>query len=119
MKPKDIKHLQAQSRGLRAEIVGPNTLVVTSRSNPNLNHLVTIEVRADGELGARCTCAWSKHGGYGCSHVMAALAHLAANKKRRISFWLSEDDARRQRNHTLRLEGGRGGDPIWITTRPG
>lgn len=117
MKPKDIKTLQAQSRTLRADIVGRNSLVVTSRTNPNLNHVVTIDVRRSGELHARCTCTWAQHGGYGCSHVMAALAHLASNKNRKISFWLNQDDAKRQRNHMLRLAGG-GGDNIWITTRP-
>lgn len=118
MKPKDIKSLQAQSRNLNAEIVGPNSLVVTSRTNPNLNHVVTIKLGRNGELNARCTCTWAQHGGYGCTHVMAALAHLASNKNRKISFWLSQDDAKRQRHHMLRLAAGRGGDNIWITTRP-
>jgi hypothetical protein len=118
MKPKDIKNLQAQSRNLRAEIIGKNSLVVTSRSNLALNHVVTFDMRRDSELHARCTCIWAQHGGHGCSHVMAALAHLASNKNRKISFWLNQEDAKRQRHHMLRLAAGGRDDNIWITTRP-
>lgn len=118
MQPKDIKRLQARSRKLQARLIAPNTLVVTSHSTPSLNHIVTIELQRNGTLRARCTCPWAQNGGYGCSHVMAALAHLASTKNRKVSFWLSESDAKRQRQHMLRLVGASKSDGLWITTRP-
>jgi hypothetical protein len=118
MKPKEIKRLQARSRTLRAKVIAPNTVLVTSRSNPFVHHIVTVDVETDGTLHARCTCPWAQNRGIGCSHVMAALGHLAAQKKRAISFWLSLDEAKRQRHRILRLRGeGTAGD-LFITSRP-
>jgi hypothetical protein len=121
MKPKDIKRLQARSRRLNVRLVAPDTLVVTSKTNPYTHHIVSIEVEPDKSLRARCTCPWAQNGGFGCSHVMAALNYLALRKHRIISFWPSEQDAKRQRARTLRLVGsGREhDDAIWITTRAG
>lgn len=118
MQPKDIKRLQARSRRLRARVIAPNTLIVESYSNPHLYHIVTIERDNEGTLHARCTCPWAQNGGFGCSHVLAALAHLAHTKDRAVSFWLKKEDALRQKQRVLHLAGNHNGDGIWITTRP-
>ncbi|NDJ62899.1 MAG: SWIM zinc finger family protein [Chloroflexi bacterium] len=118
MKPTQIKKLQTRSRQLRARVIAPNTLVVTSRSNPYSQHIVTVEMAGNETIRARCTCPWAQNGGYGCSHVLAALAQLAATKQRTISFWTDLADAQRQKHRILRLEGrGQDGD-IFITSRP-
>lgn len=118
MKPREIKKLQARSRNLRARVVAPNTLIVTSRSNPYAHHIVTLETEPDGIIHARCTCPWAINGGYGCSHVMAALNHVAAKQKRAVSYWLDLDAAKRQRHRILRLAGARQEGDIYITSRP-
>ncbi len=118
MKPKEIKRLQARSRMLRAKTIAPNTVLVTSRSNPFAHHIVTIEIDDEGTLHARCTCPWAQNRGIGCSHVMAALSHLAAQKRRAISFWLSLDEAKRQRHRILRLRGEGAAGDLYITSRP-
>ena len=116
MKPTEIKKLQRRSRNLRVRRVAPNTLVVTSRSNPYAHHIVTIESDKSGVINARCTCPWAQNGGYGCSHVMAALHYLAEKQRREISFWGDLQEAKRQRHRILRLAGGDG--DIYITSRP-
>lgn len=119
MKPREIKKLQARSKGLRARLIAPNTVVVSSRSNPYAQHIVTLESRPGGAIKARCTCPWSQHGGHGCSHVMAALNYLAARRRRAISYWPTLSEAKRQKHRILRLEGISGsGDDIFITSRP-
>ncbi len=120
MKPKEIKRLQRQAHRMRVRIIGPDTLVVESRSNTHAHHIVTIEKDGNGSVRARCTCPWAQNGGYGCSHVMAALAYLARRKHRAISFWPSRDDAARQKQRILHLLGDRSPEDtgLWITTRP-
>ena len=120
MKPVHIKELQARARRLRARVIAPDTLIVESRNNPHAHHIVTIEAQPDGSLRGRCTCPWAQNGGYGCSHVMAALAHLAETKERAISFWSSREEAERQKQRILHLAGDfvRDDNGIWITTRP-
>ncbi len=118
MRPVEIKKLQQRSRRLQVRLVAPNTLVVTSRSNPYAHHIVTIETQPDGAILARCTCPWAQNGGLGCSHVMASLNYLAARQKRVISFWDREEDANRQKHRVLRLAGSRPEDDLFITSRP-
>lgn len=118
MHPREIKKLQARSRNLRVKQIAPHTLVVTSRSNPYANHIVTIDTAEQGTIQARCTCPWAQNGGYGCSHVLAALSYLAARQKRALSFWLDLKDAQRQRHRILRLTGTDTDGAIYITTRP-
>jgi uncharacterized Zn finger protein len=119
MRPREIKKLQARSRHLIARVVAPNTLVVASRSNPNSQHIVTLDYRPNGTIYARCTCPWAQNGGFGCSHVMAALNHLAAKQQRSISFWPEREMAERQKHRMLRLKGAEEQDrAIYITTRP-
>jgi len=48
---------------------------------------------------------------------MAALEHLAARKGRRLSFWLSEDDARRQKRRVFFMPDKRQKNGVWITSR--
>jgi hypothetical protein len=117
MKPHDIKKLQKRSRTMQVRRVSPSTLVVFSRSNPQLLHTVTVQWdREQGGIRARCTCPWAQHGGAACSHVLAALNLIASEQKRAISFWLNAEDARRQRHRVLTLKAGDG--DVYITSRP-
>ena len=49
----------------------------------------TVTILADG--GAMCTCDWAKyrpaenHGKCGCSHVIAALAHIESERSNKLS----------------------------------
>lgn len=121
MKPRNIKALQAQSRHLRAWRLDRNTVRVESISNPESWHDVTITFGRGGVIRTRCTCTWAQHRGLACSHVMAALDHLAQQKRRTLSFWTSEDEARRQKHRVFRLVGGDGvhDSGVWITSRTG
>lgn len=116
MKPTDIKRLQKRSRDMRVTRVAPNTLVVYSQSNPQLQHIVTVEWDKRVGIRARCTCPWAQHGGAACSHVLAALNHIAEQQHRVISFWLDPEDARRQKHRVLTLRAGDG--DVYITSRP-
>jgi uncharacterized Zn finger protein len=122
MRPKKIKDLQARSKKLMVRIMDPvepgdpYIMIVNSGTNPYLSRVVTIKFGHDGTISARCTCQWAQHGGMGCTHVIAALSKLAARKKRALSFWLTPEEAHRQKQHLLRLSDGRT-ENIWITSR--
>lgn len=119
MKPQQIKALQAESRRLQTRRIGTDCIAVSSASEPGKEYHVQIRY-GDGVIHARCDCPWGQHGGIACSHVMAALESLAQDKSRRLSFWLSEEDADRQNRRTLFLTNGGHGDDdsgVWITSR--
>lgn len=121
MRPVNLKELQAKARELRVRIFDPAhpddpyTAVVESSSNSSFNQIVTIRFGPQGEIAARCTCTWAHYGGMGCTHVMAALLKLAGRKQRGLSFWLTPEEARRQKHRVLRLRSN--GDDLWITSR--
>ena len=117
MKPKNIKKLQAQSRKLRVYWISKHALAVESTSNEVANHIVTVRLRKDGAVHARCTCPWALNHGVACSHVMAALEFMAAQKRRTLSFWPTEADARRQKQRVFYLNGASREDGVWITSR--
>ncbi len=117
MKPRNIKRLQLESRKLRARWVDRNTLAVESSSNSVANHIVTVYFNQNGQVHARCTCPWAMHRGIACSHVMAALEYLAAHKRRKLSFWSTEEEARRQKQRVFYLSGSGVNDGVWITSR--
>ncbi|MCA9906309.1 MAG: SWIM zinc finger family protein [Anaerolineae bacterium] len=117
MKPANIKKLQNRSRALTVRRVTRDTYAVASKSQPSLQHIVTVSMGRDGAIHGRCTCPWSHHGGFGCVHVMAVLHFIAARKKRRISFWPTREEAERQHKRVLRLAGNQD-DAIYITSRP-
>ncbi|MBZ0299776.1 MAG: SWIM zinc finger domain-containing protein [Anaerolineae bacterium] len=123
MKPTNIKQLQAQSRRMQARRVDRHTLAVQSTSNPMANHIVTVEFHEDGTVHARCTCPWAINRGVACTHVMAALEYLAAMKNRTLSFWTSEEEARRQKHRVFYLTHNDHDDEqdegVWITSRVG
>lgn len=116
MKPANIKKLQIRARRLRTRRITKDTYVVFSVSRPNLQHIVTVQMGGDGAIHARCTCPWSAYGGFGCAHVMAVLTAIAARRRRRISFWSTQEEAERQHNRVLRLAGNK--DQLFITSRP-
>lgn len=120
MKPKNIKALQSESRDLQVRVVNRRTLVVESLSDPQGAHIVEVDFRPNNTVHAQCTCEWSQFRGVACKHVMAALEFLAEQKGRTLSFWLSVDDARRQKHRTFTLvHGNQRTQPIWITSRTG
>lgn len=119
MKPKNIKSLQARSRQLKSWRKDKNTIIVQSASADDTEHAVKIRFGADGIIYAQCDCEWARHQGLACSHVMAALEFLAGSKNRRLSFWSSEDEARRQKRRVFFLKGRSDNTGVWITSRAG
>lgn len=117
MKPKNLKNLQDRGRELRAYILNPNLVIVESTSNPMASHVVTVEYQPDGTIHARCTCPWAINGGIACSHVIAALEHLAEVRGRKLSFWTKREDARRQKRRLFLLPDTDDQDGVWITSR--
>ena len=119
MKPKHIKKLQAQSKKLTSTRVSRNIFRVESASQPDEVQTVSLQVGKDGRIMGECSCEWSQHQGVACSHVLAALEHLAEQKGRTLSFWLNEEDAERQNRRMLFLSGDRrtSEDGVWITSR--
>jgi hypothetical protein len=118
MKPTNIKELQARSRRLSVHGIDGRTFIVDSGSNAVSSHVVTVHFDADGmNIHARCTCNWAVHKGVACTHVMAVLESLAALKGRTLSFWLTREDAVRQKHRTFFLTGANPNDGVWITSR--
>lgn len=123
MRPRQLKALQTKSRALRAQVIRPAhateafVIVVNSGSTDSLNHLVTVRFGQDGAIRARCTCPWAEHGGIACCHVIAALNKLAERKHRRLSYWLTPEEAHRQKKALFHLSGDYSSEAVWITSR--
>ena len=123
MRPSQLKALQARSKRLRAQMIMPHhdgesfVVIVESRTNAALNRVVTVRFMPDGTIHARCTCQWAEHGGIACSHVIAALNKLAERKQRRLSYWLTREEAHRQKKALFQLAGERSAEFVWITSR--
>lgn len=119
MKPKNIKHIQQKSRNLVVGRVDDTTFAVDSSSDPNQRHIVTLKPDRDGRIQSSCTCEWSQFRGVGCAHVMATLNFVAEQKGRKLSFWKTLADAKRQKNRLFELTNLRGRGQVWITSRAG
>lgn len=123
MRPTNIKDLQAKSKRLRVRVFDPAregdpyTAVVESNTNSVFNQIVTLRFAPTGDIHARCTCTWAQYGGVGCTHVLAALHALALRKQRALSFWLSPEEAHRQKQRVLRLTDGHPDGDVWVTSR--
>jgi uncharacterized Zn finger protein len=120
MLPKYIKQAQARSRKLKARVVGRQTVIVDSQTEAPGRHAVTIRYRPQGHvIEASCTCSWGAHHGVACAHIMAALEALAMRRQRTLSYWLTEDEARRQRHRRFFLTRlGQQAEGVWVTSRP-
>lgn len=117
MKPAHIKQIQARSRKLLVERMDDYTFAVDSSSAPNQRHIVTLIPDAQGRIHSSCTCEWSQFHGVGCVHVMATLNFVAEQKGRKLSFWQTKADAKRQKNRTFELTGTDDEEQVWITSR--
>lgn len=118
MKPTQIKSLQRESRHLNARLLAPGKIQVQSATDPRSYHLVQYDFLDDDRVVAQCTCPWGQHHGVGCSHVMAALEHLASLKGRTLSFWPSHEAAARQnRKIFLLTQAPNEADGLWLTSR--
>lgn len=118
MKPKHIKQMQAKRRDLTVRPLSKYTFAVESSSDSEATHVVEVQFEADNVVRARCNCLWAQHHGVACSHVMAALEFLAAQKGRTLSFWLDEEEAKRQRNRLfLLMSADDAAEGVWITSR--
>ncbi|MGB7338576.1 MAG: SWIM zinc finger family protein [Phototrophicaceae bacterium] len=120
--PKNIKDLQHVSRDLTTKRVDFNTYMVTSRTHPDTDYIVTVTFDKDGRhVKADCTCQWATFNGIACSHVLATLEFMAAQKKRTLSFWNEETNARRQKHRLFKLVSNRDDEKdqshVWITSR--
>jgi hypothetical protein len=118
MLPKHIKQIQRRAHRLNVRQVGRQTIMVDSATEAPGRHAVTIRYDGSGNITAYCTCNWSNHNGVACSHVMAALDMIASKKGKALSFWLTEDDARRQRHKRFFLSRGGEAEGVWVTSRP-
>ena len=96
MRPTRIKQLQRRSCKLRVRRIDKFTVTVESANNPQSKYIVSVKFERHNTVHTRCTCPWAQHEGVACAHVMAALDFLAATKGRKLSFWLSEEAAKRQ-----------------------
>ncbi|MEP7289930.1 MAG: SWIM zinc finger family protein [Chloroflexota bacterium] len=123
MKPRQLKALQAKSKRLTAHAIQADRrenafiVIVGSGTSSTFNHIVTVKFNKDGTIAARCTCPWAEHGGIACSHVIAALSKLAALKHRALSFWLTPEEAARQKRSVFQLTSGTAKEEVWITSR--
>lgn len=95
------------------------TFAVDSSTDPNQRHIVTLKPDENNRIHSTCTCEWSKFRGVGCAHVMATLNFVAEQKGRKLSYWQTEADAKRQKNRTFELTGMSGDEQVWITSRAG
>ncbi len=117
MKPTHIKNIQSRSRHLNVERLDDFTFAVDSSTDLSQRHFVKLTPDADGRIHSSCTCEWSQFRGVGCVHVMATLNHVAQQKGRKLSFWQTETDAKRQKNRTFELTGENTTEQVWITSR--
>ena len=117
MMPTHIKQIQARSRKLKVGRVDDFTFAVDSSTDPNQRHMVTLIPDKDGRIQSSCTCEWSQFRGVGCVHVLATLNHVAEQKGRKLSFWQTRADAKRQKNRMFELTGTRKQEQVWITSR--
>jgi hypothetical protein len=117
MKPTNIKNIQSRSRHLNVGRVDDFTFAVNSSSDPNQRHIVKLVPDKKGRIHSRCTCEWSQFRGVGCVHVMATLNAVAQQKGRKLSFWQTLADAKRQKNRTFELTGTNTNEQVWITSR--
>lgn len=117
MRLKHIKQLQRQSKRLKVQRVNKRTLRVESQSDPAVPHTVRVQFQPNGIVHAQCDCEWARIHGTPCTHVMAALEHLAEIKGRRLSYWLSSEDARKQKHRVFYLVGRDEHSGLWITSR--
>ncbi len=105
-----IKKLQAASRQL---LVVPRDsergrYLVESAGDSTRFYEVALQRE---ELAGHCTCPWAQYGGINCKHVLAALqAHYAPSGT--LSFWPSQETARRQHRRVLL------GERLYATQRP-
>ena len=105
-----IKKLQAASRRLLVVPRDPEhgRYLVESAGDSGRFYEVALQ---RGELSGHCTCPWAQYGGINCKHVLAALrAHYAPSGS--LSFWPSQDTARRQHRRILL------GERLYATLRP-
>jgi hypothetical protein len=117
MKPTHIKDIQSRSRHLNVDRIDGFTYTVNSVSDADQHHKVKLIPDKDGRIQSSCTCEWSQFRGVGCVHVMATLNHVAQKKGRKLSFWQTESDAKRQKNRTFELTGENTSEQVWITSR--
>ncbi len=94
-----IKALQEASRHLQviARDAAHGRYLVESARDSGQHYEVALH---SGELAGHCTCRWAQHGGINCKHVLAAL-RVAYAGQGTLSFWPTQDAARRQHRQVL------------------
>ena len=120
MKPKHIKQLQAEGKHLKVRRVDRNVFIVDSSSEEGHRYVVKVTIDKDDVIHTHCTCPWAEHHGIACSHAIATLEYLAEKRDRTLSFWLTEEDAKRQKHRVFFMTGEEDTNDrhgIWITSR--
>ncbi|KPV53701.1 hypothetical protein SE17_08090 [Kouleothrix aurantiaca] len=94
-----IKALQDASRNLQviARDATHGRYLVESGRDSGQHYEVALY---PGELAGHCTCRWAQYGGINCKHVLAAL-RVAYAGQGALSFWPTQDAARRQHRQVL------------------
>lgn len=99
------KTLQEKSRGMQVERIGRSTFRVLSTSGKT--YIATVNETQDF---TSCTCDWAQYrpsgSNCGCSHVVAAINHIAGEQGKTASAWGSREDAERQHKHIWNLGDG-------------
>ena len=107
---KNAQPIQVKSRIHHVEeTAGYNAYKVTSGSSGE-QYIVNFS-----EHGSTCSCPWgTKRSSYisGCSHVVAVNEYLDSLVGRRISVWISDEDAARQHRPARKI-----GDGVILTSR--
>ena len=98
---RNAKDLQRKARSHEVDF-GDDASVVESGSSGDAH---VVHWLVEGDL--RCTCEWCKyHEALHCSHKLAVRAEAWALQGRRLSWWGSEEAARRQRQPYDEIEPG-------------
>ena len=106
---RQAKQLQSKAKKSQVGQNADGTFTVTSATSGK-SYLV-----AQFDSGFRCCCDWAKYHDTRfkpCSHVLAVEAYLEEAGTRSLSFWASEEDAKRQHRPVRRV-----GQGVWATSR--
>lgn len=105
------KTIQKKSRSHEVSLLSRNRYAVTSGASGN-QYTVSL---VNGS-GALCNCKWGQYrpgiGKSGCSHVVAVMDWIEAQKGRTVSAWVDPEQAKRQHRPAQTI-----GDGVVLTSR--
>lgn len=108
----NVKHLQDSSKNIEVKQINKHLYSAGSPEN-QFKHLVIIRKREDG-VRIECNCKFGMYGGEGCVHSLAVVRYILSRKGRIPSFWISKEDAVKQRRKVIQI-----GQSLFMTVRRG